>query len=66
MEFIVGILLYDSNSKFLELLLTFYFFFNFLFRTVFYFSELLYYFSFIYVLFLVSTRTSNPTAATIC
>ena len=43
MEFIVGILLYDSDSKFffsiLELLFTFYFliFFTFLFRTAFYF-----------------------------
>ena len=41
MEFIVGILLYDSDSKFffsfLELLFTFYFFFfTFLFRTAFY------------------------------
>ena len=47
MEFIVGILLYDSDSKFFfsfsELLFTFYFFFNFLFRTAFYFLLFLYF-----------------------
>ena len=44
----MGILLYDSDSKFffffLELFFTFYFFFTFLFRTAFYF--LLFTFSF--------------------
>ena len=50
MEFIVGILLYDSDSKFffsfLELLFTFYFFFTFLFRTAFYFFT--FYFNFLF------------------
>ena len=78
MEFIVKVLLYDSDSKFFyffyfllftfyfffsELLFTFYFFFSeLLFTFYFFFSELLFTFSFTYVLFLVSTRTSNPIA----
>ena len=41
MEFIVKVMLYNSDSKY-------------------YFLELLFAFSFTYVLFLVSTRTSNP------
>ena len=57
MEFIVKVLFYDSDSKFL--LFTFYFL-----ELLFTFSSqnyfLLFTFSFTYVLFLVSTRTSNP------
>ena len=47
---------------FLELLFTFYFYFLSELLFTFYFLELLYFFSFsfTYVLFLVSTRTSNP------
>ena len=59
MEFIVKVLLYDSDSKF------FYSFFSFYFLELLVtFSSqnyfLLFTFSFTYVLFLVSTRTSNP------
>ena len=56
MEFIVSVLLYDSDSKFF---LFFLLFFSELLFT-FYFLELLHFFSFTYVSFLVSTRTSNP------
>ena len=49
-----------SFSFSLELLFTFYFSFFLELLFTFYFLELLYFFSFTYVLFLVSTRTSNP------
>ena len=59
-DFLLFLTLIVSFSFSLELLFTFYFSFFLELLFTFYFLELLYFFSFTYVLFLVSTRTSNP------